>query len=559
MTAARLTCLLCFVASAVVLHAEDPPDAVYLNATVVTLDDQRRVVEALAVKGDRLVALGASADLRKLASDKTVVHDLAGKVIVPGLYAAHDHFPGSGRVGLFTVDLNSPPIGRITTIPQLIAALTQKAEQTPKGEWVSGRGYDDTLLEERRHPTREDLDQASTDHPIWITHISGHLGVANSRALVLARITRDTPQPAAGRIRFGGRTGEPTGVLEESLGIVTRLIPALSQEDQLRATRAAVEQYVRQGVTTAVIAGGSARSIEHLRVAIELGMVKFRIVAMTSGGPELQARKSIEEFASPLLKAGAIKLLQDGSIQGYTGYLSSPYFIAGSHDPSHRGYALRSRQALMERVLELHRGGYQIAIHGNGDEAIDDILHAFGEAQRVMPRIDARHRIEHCQTVRDDQLERMKELGVTPSYFVGHVYYWGDRHRDIFLGPERAARISPLASASGRGIRFTLHDDTPVTPVNPLQLVWAGVNRLTTGGRVLGPDQRISAEQALRAVTVDAAWQNFEEGIKGTLEPGKLADFCVLSGNPLAVEPSTIRDLRVVETVVGGQTVYRAR
>src|SRR5688572_33332436 len=167
MTIARLTCWLCFNASAVILQAQQPPDAVYLNATVITLDAEDRVVEALAVQGDRLIALGSSAELRKLASEKTTVHDLAGKVIVPGLYAAHDHFPASGRVGLFTVDLNSPPIGAIKSMPQLIAALKLKAEQTPKGQWVSGRGYDDTLLEEMRHPTREDLDQASTDHPIW--------------------------------------------------------------------------------------------------------------------------------------------------------------------------------------------------------------------------------------------------------------------------------------------------------------------------------------------------------------------------------------------------------
>lgn len=556
MSSLAQTCVVCFFTSVVAAQA---PDAVYLNATVITLDAESRVVEALAVKGDRLVALGTSAEVRKLASDKTVVHDLAGKVVIPGLYAAHDHFPGSGRVGLFTVDLNSPPIGSINTIPQLIAALKQKAQQTPPGKWISGRGYDDTLLAEKRHPTREDLDQVSTEHPIWITHISGHLGVGNSRALELAKITRDTPQPAGGRIHVDVRTGEPSGVIEESLGMVTRLIPALSHEDQLRATRAAAEQYVRQGVTTAVVAGGRTRSIEHLHEAIQLGIVKFRIVAMTSGGPERDGRKSIEEFASPLLKAGAIKLLQDGSIQGLTGYLSTPYHVAGGHDPNYRGYAIRSRQALTERVVELHRAGYQIAIHGNGDQAIDDILHAYAEAQRLMPRSDARHRIEHCQTARDDQLDRMKTLGVTPSFFVGHVYYWGDRHRDLFLGPERAARISPLASAGQRGSRFTLHDDTPVTPVNPLQLVWGGVNRLTTSGRVLGPEQRIRAEAALRAVTADAAWQNFQEDVKGTLESGKYADFCVLNANPLSIEPSRIRDLRVLETVVGGQSIYRAK
>jgi predicted amidohydrolase YtcJ len=208
-------------------------------------------------------------------------------------------------------------------------------------------------------------------------------------------------------------------------------------------------------------------------------------------------------------------------------------------------------------VKELHRAGYQIAIHANGDAAIDDVLHAFREAQREYPRADARHRIEHCQMVRKDQLDTIRELDLTPSFFVGHVYYWGDRHRDIFMGPERAAGISPLASAAARGIRFTVHDDTPVTPVDPLRLAWTAVNRRTRNDQVLGPEEQVEPLVALRAMTIDAAWQNFEEDIKGSIEPGKLADFVILSENPLTVDPMTIKDIQVLETIVGGQTVYR--
>jgi predicted amidohydrolase YtcJ len=208
-------------------------------------------------------------------------------------------------------------------------------------------------------------------------------------------------------------------------------------------------------------------------------------------------------------------------------------------------------------VLEAHRAGHQIGIHGNGAAAIDDIIDAFREAQRQFPRPDARHRIEHCQNVREDQLDAIKELGITPSFFVGHVYYWGDRHRDIFLGPERGARISPLASALKRGIRFTVHDDTPVTPVHPLQLVTVAATRQTTSGKVLGPEQRIPVLQALRAITIDAAWQNFEEATKGSIEPGKLADFVILAENPLTVDATRIKDIRVLETVVGGKSVFK--
>jgi len=258
-----------------------------------------------------------------------------------------------------------------------------------------------------------------------------------------------------------------------------------------------------------------------------------------------------------MLQLGSLKIVHDGSIQGYTGYLSEPYHVPFKGDTSYRSYPRRSREALTQMVKEAHRAGHQIAIHGNGAAAIDDILYAFGEAQREYPRPDARHRIEHCQNVREDQLDRIAELGITPSFFVGHVYYWGDRHRDIFLGPERGARISPLASAVKRNIRFTVHDDTPVTPVDPLQLVSVSATRLTTSGQVLGPEQRIPVERALRAITIDAAWQNFQEDAKGSIEAGKLADLVILADNPLTVEPIKIRDINVLETVVSGKTVFK--
>lgn len=537
--------------------AAEPADTVFLNGVVVTLDRDSSIKQAVAVRGDKIVAVGKDEEIKSFVGPSTQVRDLGGQTLVPGFFAAHDHFPGAGRIGLIVVDLNSPPIGKIRDIDELIAALKERAKDVPPGKWIIGRGYDDTLLKEQRHPNRYDLDKVSTEHPIWITHISGHLGVANSRALELAKITRDTPQPGSGRIRKDPNTGEPDGVFEESMGLVTKLLPGMNAEQRRQVAQAAVAEYARRGVTTAVIAGGSTQSLGNLRQYLNEGILKFRIITMTSGGGLPDSRKSIEELKSPLLKAGAIKLLQDGSIQGFTGYLSHPYCTAFEGDPTYRGYPTRSREKLVERVKKLHRDGYQIAIHGNGDAAIEDIIYAFAEAQKELPRPDARHRIEHSQTVREDQLDRMKELGITPSYFAGHVYYWGDRHAKLFLGPERASRISPLASTLKRQIPFTLHDDTPVTPVNPLQLVWVATNRLTTSGQVLGPEQRIDAEHALRAVTSYAAWQNFEEDIKGTIEPGKLADFVILDQNPLAVAPEQIRKIEIIETIVGGQTIYR--
>jgi hypothetical protein len=212
---------------------------------------------------------------------------------------------------------------------------------------------------------------------------------------------------------------------------------------------------------------------------------------------------------------------------------------------------------MVELVKKFHRAGMQIAIHGNGDATIDDIIYAVDAAQKEYPREDHRHMLIHCQTARNDQLDEMKRLGITPSFFSAHAYYWGDRHYNVFLGPERACRQNPVRSAQQRGIRYTIHLDTPVTPINPLLLVWSAVNRLSTGGNLIGADERISALQALRATTIDAAWQIFQEDNRGSLEVGKLADLVILSDNPLTVDKGQIKDIRVEQTFVGGRRVYR--
>ena len=536
------------------------PDTIWLNGTIVTMEGDQ-TAQAVAVLDDNIVAVGTDAEVGPLAGSQTRVVDLQGRTMTPGFYAAHDHFPGSGRVAVTQVDLNSPPIGAIENMDELVAALGDRARDLPEGQWISGRGYDDTLLAEQRHPTRADLDRASTTHPIYISHTSGHLGVANSLALELAGVTRNTPNPEGGVVRKDPDTGEPDGVFEESGGMVSRLVPPPTPDQTMESYRVAVQDYVEDGVTTAVIAGGGRGTLAGLQRARDAGILTFRIITMMSRGSPGQPTAAetggiISGFGDTHLKVGAIKIIQDGSNQGYTGYFTEPYHTPFKGDPDYRGYPRRSRDDLVTMVKELHEAGYQIAIHANGDAAIDDVLYAFREAQREFPRRDARHRIEHCQMVRRDQLDAIAELNLSPSFFVGHVYYWGDRHRDIFMGPDRAAGISALRSSIDRGIRFTVHDDTPVTPVNPLQLVWVGVNRLTKSNQVLGPDERITPLEALRTVTIDAAWQNFEEGIKGSIAPGKLADFVVLSDNPLTVNPTEIRDITVLETIVGGKTVY---
>ena len=542
-----------------------PPDVIYYGGTILTMDASNSTVGALAIRGDRILAVGPGDAIRLLAGKKTRLIDLGGRTVTPGFYAAHDHYPEIGMQAVSQVDLNSPPMGRVTGMSGLVDALAEQARRTPKGQWVLGQGYDDTLIQEMRHPTRHDLDRASTEHPILISHISGHLCVANSKALELAGVNKSTANPPGGVFRRDASTGELDGVLEESARAgVLRLIPALPREKVVAGFRWAATNYLAAGVTTVAIMGCDRAGVEELKLALDANIPQPRAaVYLVKRALGQSTPAEVNDLFSGIgggrMTPVGVKMMQDGSIQGYTGYLTHPYHVPFKGDTAYRGYARRSREELTALVVEAHRQRQHIAIHGNGDAAIDDILAAFAEAQAKFPWPEARHRIEHCQTAREDQLDLMKMLGVTPSFFVEHVYYWGDRHRDRFLGPERAARISPLASAAKRGIRFTIHNDTPVTPVSPLHLIWTSVNRLTTSGQVLGSDQCITAQQALCAVTIDAAWQNHEEATKGSMEPGKLADFVILSENPLAIGGRKIKDIAVLETVIGGKTFYRQK
>ena len=541
------------------------PDVVYINGDVVMLDKSNSQAEAVATWHDKIVAVGSTVELQKMAGLRTKIVNLGGKTLVPGLIEPHNHFVLYGPIALIRVDLSSPPVGQIKNMKELVDALNKRASVTAKGGWVSGFGYDDTTLEEKRHPTRYDLDKASSEHPVFISHISGHFISANSKAMLMAGINKDTVQPAGGVIRKDPKTGEPDGVLEEAAMLLLYSIlptPTLDQRVALLAETA--RQYLKVGVTSCgdalVAAPGplGAQDIPAYQRTIAEGSLPIRINMMIEANFLLkQSGGFLTGFGDDRLKIGPAKIIGDGSIQGYTGWLTKPYHVPFKGDKAYCGYPFTQPEQLNPLVAELHKAGYQIAIHTNGDAAIDAAIEAFRLAQAAYPRPNARHRLEHCQAVREDQLDSIAELGITPSFFVSHTYYWGDRHKEIFLGPERGVRISPLKSALKRGIRFSIHSDCPVTPVSPLFCVFAAVNRLTSGGKVLGPEFRLTPEEALRAVTIDAAWQTFEEDIKGTIEIGKLADFTILDQNPLKVAPEQIRNIKVQEVIIGGKQVYR--
>lgn len=539
---------------------EPPASQAFINANVITMDSRNSMAQAVLLSGNTIVAVGSNEEISNQTTEQTRIYNLRGKTLIPGFIDAHGHFPGSGMTQ-FSVDLNSPPIGNISCMADLLDKLKQQGPAAENKGWILGVGYDDTLLAEKRHPTLYELDQLFPDRPVFLWHISGHMGVANSAAMALANIDRNTPNPPGGTIVKNHTTGELTGLLEENAMAEIRVMAMdFSTLDFFSMIQAAASEYAAKGVTTAQ--SGLLDSLEiaqGLKLAEQLNMIPLRLEVWPSfddlGAQLLDGQVHEESLESGNLNIGAIKITADGSIQGYTGYLGEPYHTPFHGDPNYNGYPRLSKKELFRWIAKYHRNGYQIAIHGNGDAAIDDILDAIDNAQQQHPRTDTRHIIVHAQMARDDQLDRMKSLGVTPTFFVAHTYYWGDRHRELFIGPERAAQISPAASALAKGLPFTIHLDAPVVPMDPLFLVWTAVNRLSSSGVVIGPDERISALQALRAVTIDAAWQIHQDTNRGSIEVGKLADLVVLSDNPLT-SAIPIKDIEVEKTLVGGITLW---
>ena len=552
---------------------QPPASQAFINGTVLTMDAQNSIVEAVVIENDKIVAAGSLQKVRPYMNGDTVIHDLAGKTLLPGFIDAHGHFPASG-INYYVADLNSPPIGLVKNIPELIASLKNKYAGIDAGEWLVGYGYDDTSITEHRHITIQELDNEFPDNPVFILHISGHMAVLNSQALKLIDVDKNTPDMDGG-VYVKDSNGELTGLVEETAALHAQMLAMdFGVIEGLNIIQAGVKEYSAKGVTSAQAGAVESKITAGLVAADKLNLIPMRVnlwpIFDQFGEDFLDGKVTKADYKTDKLDIGAIKIIADGSIQGYTGYLSKPYHMqpAGNDhgtdngdnelapDKLSRGYPRVVKKDLNEWVSKYHKAGYQMAIHGNGDAAIDDIIEAFALAQEENYIADPRLILIHAQMARDDQLVRMKQLGITPSFFSAHTYYWGDRHRDIFMGPERAARMSPTKSALELDLPFTIHLDAPIVPMDPLLGVWATVNRLSTSGKVIGPEQRVSVMQALRATTIDAAWQIFKEDQIGSIEVGKLADLVVLDQNPLDV-PETIKDINVVHTLVGGVTTFQ--
>ena len=488
---------------------------VYVGGPIFTMNKNNDIAEAIAVKGETILAVGKKAEVMAAAGSGATVVDLKGKALIPGMIDGHSHFPSGAFNELTMVNLNVPPLGRAESIADMQSLLKERAAQTKKGEWIVGYNYNDLAIKEQRHPTRADLDAVSTEHPIFVKHVSAI-----------------RPKPTAAQY-------------EE----------AVRRDNMI---------YAAAGITTANN-GGSPTVDDFFLKASENGDLGIRVVIWPNG----RNAKLIESYGekrqgAQLDKAGKVflgpaKLFADGSPQGYTAWFSKPYFKQLPGKPADfRGFPVfNSQEELFALVQKLHDAGWQITTHTNGDQAIQDMIDAYSAALEKNPRKDHRHILNHCQFCRPDQVVAIAEKGFVPSYFVTHTWFWGDIHRDMVAGPERAAHISPLKAALDHKITFALHNDTPVTPISPLMDVFSAVNRLTSSGKVLGPDQRIDVMEALRGVTINGAYMQRLEDKIGSLEKGKLADMVILDKDPTKVDPVKLKDIMVEETIVGGNTVYK--
>ncbi|MBN2567910.1 MAG: amidohydrolase [Deltaproteobacteria bacterium] len=530
---------------------------IYKNGIVLTLASYPTPVTAFSLCHERFSAVGSDDDIMKLSDTASDVVDLKRKTVIPGFIETHNHM-SAYAMNLLQADCSC---SQNTTIDDVKDRIKKMSDAANPGDWILGYGYDDTSIAEKRHLTRGDLDEVSPENPVHIFHISVHFSYVNSVALKIAGITKDTLQPQGGEIHRD-EEGVPTGLLMEpgAMNLVRDLIPPYSVLQIKSVLPKAIEHYHSFGITG--IHDGGIGYFRHGRQIIEAyqrlereGLLTMRVnmTIIEEIYRTLFSEGIRSGFGSNRLKLGSVKLWQDGSIQGYTGALKRPYYRRSDYC----GVTLIPQDSLNRIVAKYHAANCQVAVHANGDRAIDSVLDAFEAAYEKCPKADRRHMIIHCQMASDKQIERMKQLGIIPNYFVNHVYYWGDRHRKIFLGPERAGRIDPLASSLSRGLTFCLHSDMPVTPVDPIFSIHTAVNRVTKEGYLLGPEEGISVLDALKAYTVNAAYASFDEEQKGTIETGKLADFIVLSENPLNVPSHEIKDIEVMETVVGGETVYR--
>lgn len=550
--------------------AEDVPataDASQLfhNGTIITMEgDASAMAEALVESDGRIAFVGTLAEAEKAFPDAKKI-DLNGHTMLPGFIDPHSHF-GMVSNSMGQVDLNPPPVGDITSIEAAMEKIKNyKAEHSiPDDEWIFGWGYDESQMTEMRHPNKMEIDAVLPHNPVYLQHTSGHMGVANSVALKMMDVTAATPNPAGGSIDRLPNSKEPSGLVQE-----TAMYPFVGNMLQILAAKqgqyfdATQLYYASNGITTAQDGMTDRNSLRFFQAQADAGKLYIDLMALAGNGEleENLADTSIHwRSYRNGFKVQGTKIVADGSPQGKTAFFTKAFRtpVPGClHDC--RGLPSLSQEAMNELFVMGYRSDNQLFIHCNGDATIDMVIAAHEHACKVLDQPlekDRRTIAIHSQFTRPDQLLTYKKYGIEPSFFTNHAYFWGDVHVEN-LGKERAYFLSPIATADSMGLKYTNHSDATVTPVSPLFTVWSAVNRVSRSGAVIGEKERATPYQALKAITSNAAYEFFEEGSKGSLAVGKLADLVILDRDPLTTAVMEIKDIQVLETIKAGKSVFK--
>jgi len=538
--------------SALALQATErtEPELILYNGNILTVDDSEPRAQAVAVAGGRFLAVGSNDDVRHLAKAGVRQIDLGGKTVVPGFIDAHSHPCYAGIRHLRWVDCD------LRSIADIQNAIRARAAKTPPGEWIIGFKYDDTKTKEGRKLTREDLDAATTQHPVFIEHRGGHTAYVNSLALRRTEIAEDVADPAGGKFDRDPANGRLTGGLRENaVEPFRKLRPVnFSREEMREGVKLISQMMVRTGVTSVGDAEATPEDLLAYQDAREAGELSFRVYCFLQYQflDRMTAAGIRTGLGDEWLRVGAIKLVCDGSISERTARLTEPYVGR----PNDYGILVHTEEELYENARRAHAAGWQIGTHANGDAAIDIMLRIYERLQREMPRRDPRYRLEHCTVVNPSLIQRIRALGAIPTPFSTYVYYHGEKMREY--GPERLNWMFAVRSFLDAGIRVTQASDYPPGPFEPMMALRSEVTRTDSHGNVWGPKQRVTVEEALRVGTINGAYASFEENQKGSITAGKLADLVVLGRDPLRVDPMELIDIPIERTMVGGRWVFES-
>ena len=533
-----------------------PADLVFLNGTVVTVDDAQPAAEAVAVVGNRIARVGTHEEIRDDVGPETRVVDLAGRTLLPGFNDNHTH-PISYGLGLSLIDARPAAVPTLAGLQDAFRAAAASTPTSVRDGWLLARGYDDSRLDVRRHPTRQELDEATGGRPAFLTRTCGHLGVANSAALARAGITRDTPDPEGGQIDRDAH-GESTGLLRETaMRLVYDQLPPRTRTELKDALRAAGERFLAYGITSvgeaAIRTSDEFAAYQELAAAGELPTRVFTMMLIDDTLDALAGLGMRTGWGDEWLRIGPAKLFQDGSGGGRTAAMTTDY----KDDPGNRGITIYDQAGLNERFGRAHAAGFQLAAHAIGDLAITMILDAYEHVLTASPKSDHRFRIEHCGMCTPEIIERMVEMEVIAVPQPNFIYELGDSYIRNFT-EEQLACSYPGRTWFDRGIVAVGSSDVPVVNCDVLRNLCSAVTRLTATGQRMGPGQGVSIDEALTMFTRHGAFASFEEGSKGTIAPGKLADFVVLSGDPRAIPAEELPTLSVEMTMVDGRVAFEA-